>query len=118
MVQDAEPLIGMSKRYRVVAPRSRAGSGARNGGAVLGIWVSRRAIELAEELAAPSGDLCLIAGGAPASSTDTAMWVRRSQAVNLTDPQAGPAEGLDLDPAVTKLLDFLLQSMVITASTG
>jgi hypothetical protein len=71
---------------------------------VLAVWASERALQLAEELANPGGGVCVIEG----MLNELATWVRRTQAVNLADPDAGPAEGLSLDPVVTRVLDSIL----------
>jgi hypothetical protein len=103
MIQNAAPLANMATRYPVVSPRTRNHPG-RGGHAVLAVWTSEDALDFAEELASPGGGLCLI----PGTFGEASMWVSRARAVNLADPEAGPAEGLSLDHEVTNALDSML----------
>lgn len=93
----------MATRYEIVAPQTRNHS---YGGshAVLAVWASDQALELAEKLATPGGGVCLI----PGTLKETTMWTSRMGTVNLADPDAGPAPGVVFDPAVAGMLDSLL----------
>jgi hypothetical protein len=104
MVQNAGPLAEMATRFKVVAPRTQNRPRYRGSHAVLAVWASDRAMELAEELARPDGGLCLI----PGSRGGPTMWIARTGAVNLGAPGAEPAERLTLEPDVSKVLDGLL----------
>jgi hypothetical protein len=103
MTRNDPTLELMSKRYPVVSPQAR-GSFQRGGNAVLAVWASEEALQLAEELGSPGGGVCVIEGRLNELST----WSHRTRAVNLADPDAGPAEGLSLDQAATRVLDSIL----------
>jgi hypothetical protein len=69
----------------------------------LAVWPTFETLAFAEGFA-HDGGLCLI----PNSLDDMSAWTSRTRAVNLADPNAGPAEPLSLDRAVTDVLDALV----------
>jgi len=102
MTQNRPMLAEMGTRHTVVSPQTRSRS--RGGShAVLAVWPSGRAMEVAEQMATPDGGLCVI----PGSIEEVTWWIRRTGAQNLTDPDEKP-EALDLDPEVCKTLDSLI----------
>lgn len=103
MIHNAERLAQMATRYTVVSPQTQ-NRPRRGGHAVLAVWASEGALELAEQLASSDGGLCLI----PGTFSEAAMWVSRTRAVNLADPDAGPASGLALAPEVEAALNSML----------
>jgi hypothetical protein len=103
MTQNRRSLAKMAMRYKVVSPQTKSRP-HRGGHSVLAVWASKRALQLAEELASPGGGLCLI----PGTLAEVSIWISRTRAINLTDPRAEPAQGLSIDPAVAAALDSVL----------
>lgn len=104
MIQNRQELGWAAQRYDVVAPtggKSRSPASNRRPRAVLAVWPSGKALDLADELAR-NGALCVI----PGSLHEVDGWIMEHQAVNLLEPDA-PVRESPLPPEVRKELDFL-----------
>ena len=102
MLGNPPSLARAAGRYKVISPRTRDHPhGGKN--AVLAVWPAFQTLALAERIA-NGGGLCVI----PNSLDDVSVWVSRTGASNLVDPDAGPAPPLSLDEVVRKTLDSML----------
>jgi hypothetical protein len=102
MLGNRPMLARATGRYRIVSPRTK-NRPYGSGNAILAVWPTFDTLAFAEGLA-HNGGVCLI----PNSLDDMSVWVSRTQAVNLTDPEGGPAPPLSLDASVVETLDSLL----------
>jgi hypothetical protein len=102
MRRNRRTLDRMTDLYPLVSPRTRNRSWGGSH-AVLAVWPAPQALEVAEEMAAPEGGLCVV----PNSRDEMASWMRRTGAVDLTNPNAEPGS-LEISPAVKEALDSII----------
>ena len=102
MLGNRPALARAASRYEVISPRTR-NQPRGTGNAILAVWPDRKTLDLAETMA-HEGGLCVI----PNSLDDVSLWISRTGARNLADPDGARAAPMSLNAEVRRVLDSLL----------